>query len=327
MPPRLVAGEFVSTLRPHRPENMDGKVVRGEDGVPRVIVSVTLNVNVPAGSLPALAMYAEWQANTWQPDLDLDWSYSANGEDEGVDEPVASFTEATRLALHAIENVAQWFHQIEIVPCACDAAGRRCTHAIHRRAGLSLARAILSIVLMKLAESSWFPLPLLTREALLAALIARNAAIEGNTETVNDFSRTWLGLEHPERWREAVEMALLGGWVGQLGTGIADDSVVTDLLRRHCHSEHEQLQPLWERRIRGKRVALLSCPIGDGLALADVLTDPRSPEKALLDGQFSDDRIDSVLRQLQAQEEDLALQQRGTGRASGYCMVRQSGRV
>ncbi|MCX4411261.1 hypothetical protein OG840_59755 [Streptomyces sp. NBC_01764] len=111
------------------------------------------------------------------------------------------------------------------------------------------------------------------RVALCAALTARNAAIEGDAETVDAFSRTWLGLSHPAAWRKAVEAALLGDWVEALGRGLATDDYVQALLDRHTRSEHRALQPLWERRVLGKRTALLGQPLSPGLSVQDLLTE------------------------------------------------------
>ncbi|MEU3620745.1 hypothetical protein ABZ725_52230 [Streptomyces sp. NPDC006872] len=304
MYPRLIAGDFVSVLRPHRPKNMDGKVVRGTDGVPRLVVSAQIQVSVPAASLADLVMYTEWQARTWH-DGQLDWLESTGGAEEAYGEQVASVADTIRLALRGIGSITQWRHRIDTLPCSCARLRRWCPHRFSREASRNLTHALLSYILLELGSAC--PLPVLSREVLLAALIARNAAIEGDAETVDAFSRTWLGLTRPAQWRKAVEMALLGDCVDQLGIGMTDDLVVAELLRRHSNSEHRQLQPLWERRVHGKNVALLSYPVDDGLSLADVLADPRLLEDTVLKDKFTDSRIDSVLRRLHEAEEDLAL--------------------
>lgn len=168
------------------------------------------------------------------------------------------------------------------------------------------ATALVGFALLKVAEAARRCPGQSTRRAFLAALAARNAAIEGDGAAVDDFARTWLGLDHPERWRPAVEMALLGHWVDALGGGTADDPAVVALLRGHTDVEHRQLQPLWERRTRGKRVTLLSCPVGDGLTLADVVADRRSPEALVVDGEFRDGRVATVLGQLAAPAREVA---------------------
>ncbi|MET9608455.1 hypothetical protein ABZZ17_25960 [Streptomyces sp. NPDC006512] len=144
------------------------------------------------------------------------------------------------------------------------------------------------------------------RSALAAALTARNAAIEGDPLTVDAFSGAWLRLHRPADWREAVEMALLGEWVHVLGDGTADSPALLGLLRRHVATEHVHLRPLWERKSRGRRTALLSTPVGEGLVLADLLVAPGLPEELALADEFGDPRIAPVLRRLREPEERLA---------------------
>jgi hypothetical protein len=143
-------------------------------------------------------------------------------------------------------------------------------------------------------------------QAVSAALVARNAAIEGDADTVDDFSRTWLGLSHPARWREAVEMALLGDWVNTLGKKTTDRNI-HDLLRRHAHAEHRSLQPLWERRVRGKRTALLGQPLGEaGWTVEDLLVERRTPESEVLAAELGDGRLVTVLGKLTPDEQAAA---------------------
>ncbi|MES4891010.1 hypothetical protein [Streptomyces sp. NPDC096012] len=78
-----------------------------------------------------------------------------------------------------------------------------------------------------------------TREAVMAALVARNACIEGDTAAVDEFSRAWLHLGRPQAWRAAVEMALLGDWVEALGRHLSGDAEIMELLHRHTQREHD----------------------------------------------------------------------------------------
>ncbi|MFE1765711.1 hypothetical protein ACFW81_16045 [Streptomyces angustmyceticus] len=172
---------------------------------------------------------------------------------------------------------------------------------------------VLKQICFKLSESLLLlvdvvPWHLTGTERLLLqdALIARNAAIEGEHATVDAFSRTWLGLEQPGRWRTAVEMALLGDWVDALQDGAADDLALRALLRQEADVAHRQLLPLWERRTRGRRVTLLSQPVAEDRTLADVVPDRCSPEALLLDDEFQDQRVAAVLGQLAAPEEAVA---------------------
>ncbi|MGW2818254.1 hypothetical protein [Streptomyces sp. NPDC001415] len=144
------------------------------------------------------------------------------------------------------------------------------------------------------------------REALVAALAARCAVIDGDTGAVDMFSRNWLGLSRPELWREAVEMALLGDWVQVLGRGCADNPFILDLLRRHTDAEHRALLPLWERRVRGKRTALLSQPVGTAWTVEDLLVEHRTPESEVLAAELADSRLGAVLRSLEPDEASTA---------------------
>lgn len=143
------------------------------------------------------------------------------------------------------------------------------------------------------------------RDAVVAALVARNAAIEGDVAIVDAFTSSWLGLGRPEMWREAVEAALLGDWVDTLGVCLSKDAEVMDLLKRHAHVEHLHLQPIWERKARGYRLRLLEEPLSEGLVLRDVVTDGRLPEDSVV-GQLEDDRVSAVLRSLTPGERAVA---------------------
>ncbi|MGW0964101.1 hypothetical protein ACWD4K_35040 [Streptomyces gelaticus] len=165
----------------------------------------------------------------------------------------------------------------------------------------------IAMVLIRLAEAVRLMRNLpATREVLTAALVARNAAVEGDTETVDAFSRDWLGLTDPQGWRSAVENALLGEWVHHLGRGVLRDPQLRDLLNQHTRIEHRNLQPLWERRVRGRRVRLLQDLIADGLTLADTVADNRRPEDALLRRELDDSRLAAVFRGLTQQEAEVA---------------------
>ncbi|MEU6354963.1 hypothetical protein ABZ896_37575 [Streptomyces sp. NPDC047072] len=167
------------------------------------------------------------------------------------------------------------------------------------------------LMLARACGSRRISLAPLTREALLAALTARNAAIEGDREAVDEFSRVWLGVNRPERWREAVEMALLGEWVEHLGRGVFRDAAVVDLLKRHTQIEHRHLQPLWERKVLGRRTVLLSRPVGDDLTVRDLLVEWRTPETEVLSTEH-ESRVAAVLRGLTPDEAGVAVRWAGT---------------
>ncbi|MFG2724042.1 hypothetical protein [Streptomyces canus] len=160
---------------------------------------------------------------------------------------------------------------------------------------------LISEALLMLARACGPRFTPITREALLAALTARNATIEGDHGAVDEFSRIWLGITDPKRWRDAVEMALLGDWVDKLGRGVLGDPAVVDLLRHHAQIEHRHLQPLWERKVNGRRVSLLGQPVGADLTLQDFLLERRTPEAEVLYGEH-ESRVAAVLRRLTPNE-------------------------
>ncbi|MFJ8969991.1 hypothetical protein ACIRJ3_37695 [Streptomyces anulatus] len=162
-------------------------------------------------------------------------------------------------------------------------------------------------VLRTLAEQLSGPQTFTTREAVMAALVARNACIEGDTAAVDEFSRTWLHLGHPQAWREAVEMALLGDWVGALGRHLRRDAEIMELLHRHTQREHRSLQPLWERKSGGRTVRLLEAPVASGVSLRDVIADGGRPEDGLLRGEMEDPRVLAVLADLAPSEKAVAM--------------------
>ncbi|WP_405600360.1 hypothetical protein OG741_21800 [Streptomyces sp. NBC_01410] len=163
--------------------------------------------------------------------------------------------------------------------------------------------------LLLMLARCWRTLPSVpVRAAILAALSARNAAIDGDVDQVDAFARTWLGLRNPEAWREAVEMALLGDWVEVLRQGAASDMVLAQILRHQMAIEHRHLQPLWERRVRGKRILLLSQEVGASLSLEDLLVDRQTPETQAFRTGLGDTRIAAVLHGLHGDETVVARQ-------------------
>ncbi|MFJ4781255.1 hypothetical protein [Streptomyces sp. NPDC088762] len=176
--------------------------------------------------------------------------------------------------------------------------------AICQRAWATPFAGILLDLEAKLRQCTPWP----DRSALHQALSARNAAIEGDSEGVDLFSGSWLKLDRPAAWRPAVEMALLGDWVGALGNGTAHTPALVDRLRRDARTEHRHLQPLWERKAGGTRTVLLSTPVGDGLVVGDLLATSATPEDTVLSHEFTDLRIPAVLRRLRPPEERVALQ-------------------
>ncbi|WP_052758111.1 hypothetical protein [Streptomyces yangpuensis] len=314
MYPRLLTGDFTSALRaasPPRPK--DGDITVGEDGVRRIVLIVTISVPLPAPSLEGLALYTEAQAKSWEVGRPLhpwvDAKYDSDAEQDSSSQPA----DVSDLALRVIANIARWRAMLESHVCQPSAGRHRCR--CPKRDALSMINSFIASALLEVASSVCIPVPLVTRDALIAALVARNAAIEGDTDGVDAFSRDWLGFSHPERWRDAVEIALLGDWVDQLGAGTAHDPVITRLLQGHSKREHKQLQPLWERRTRGRRTALLSQPLSQTTTVADLLTEYRTPESEALWAELSDHRVTAVLRALSSEEGAVARRWAESGEA------------
>lgn len=145
---------------------------------------------------------------------------------------------------------------------------------------------------------------LASQYALFAALDSRQAAIEGCNHAVDRFSRHWLGIRKVREWREAVSTALMGDWVNALGDGVGDAAVVRSI-QRESHTVHRQLQPLWERKVRGNGVNLLDKPVGEGLTLGDLVTDGQQPEDEALRDEIDDPRLLAVLAALDPVEREV----------------------
>jgi hypothetical protein len=77
------------------------------------------------------------------------------------------------------------------------------------------------------------------------------------------------------------------------------------VLKRHARAEHQALQPLWERRTRGRRTVLLSHPVSTNLTVQDLPAEDRTPASEVL-GELTDSRLLAMLRGLEADENTLA---------------------
>jgi hypothetical protein len=230
-----------------------------------------------------------------------------------LDAPAGPEALAVRM-IQRIQEASNWLRTQNAVlrsMCPdCRHDGQRCPRSTGSvRDDTDLAHSsvhFLAEMLLILAGSCGPTIAPVTREALAAALVARNDAIEGRHTAVDEFSRTWLGISRPERWREAVEMALLGDWVDRLGRGTLDDPALLELLRRHTHIEHRHMRPLWERKTRGRRTALLGEPVGPALTVQDLLVEHRTPETEVLHAELDDSRLLAVLRALDTTEDATA---------------------
>lgn len=235
-------------------------------------------------------------------------SFEAEFESDGP--KVVWREELASLTLHMIEKVRGYIRDLRAIAEGIrpggDETGPLPVEELERTLLGPLARGLIAIMLLKLNKLLCRPFLVRPVEAQAAALIARNTAIEGDSDTVDAFSSNVLRLKHPVRWREAVEMALLGDWVALLGTGTATRPYVHDLLRRHADVQHRYLQPVWEGRIKGERTVLLGQPVDETRTIADLLVDYRTPEQDLL-SKVRDIRVSTVLKHLSPAEQAMAL--------------------
>ncbi|WP_412075295.1 hypothetical protein ACLF6K_04850 [Streptomyces xanthophaeus] len=144
--------------------------------------------------------------------------------------------------------------------------------------------------------------------ALLWTLHARIGAIRGDTPEVDAFAHWCLGITKTDpEWREAVSMALMQDCFHDYLDG---RTTVVDLLRtlkREAATFHQQQQPLWERKVRGRRLQLLDTRVASGLTLGDLISDKRLSEPDFLATELTDQRIVTVLRDLRPDETAVAL--------------------
>ncbi|MEU8718569.1 hypothetical protein [Streptomyces sp. NPDC048663] len=150
------------------------------------------------------------------------------------------------------------------------------------------------------------------REALMAtpvigALEAQHAAVHGFDEGVDYFAKA-IGIPAAQTagWREAVSNALLGDWTHLITRG-GDPFFIPRHLKREARRAHEQHQPLWERKVNGRRVSPLEAPIAEGLTLRDLVSDCGDAEAALPVSPEDDPRLSRVLGALDPGEREVAL--------------------
>ncbi|MGW3077838.1 hypothetical protein [Kitasatospora sp. NPDC001132] len=159
-----------------------------------------------------------------------------------------------------------------------------------------------------------------TKEMLLAALAARWAAIVGDYATVDNFTRNVLGHADAQQCRDAVINGLLDDWVDWLGSCLTDPELLR-ILRSYTAAERRRWTEIWEHRpggfqwrapdgtvrtCKGKRVWLLETPNRDGVTVWDVYPDKPAAGALALDHDFTDPRVDAVLRGLDPTEAAVA---------------------
>ncbi|WP_328675006.1 hypothetical protein [Streptomyces sp. NBC_00343] len=78
-------------------------------------------------------------------------------------------------------------------------------------------------------------------------------------------------------------------------------------VKREAERAHRQQQPLWERKVNGRRVSLLEAPIGDGLTLRDLVSEQEGSDAVVVDRSADDPRLEAVLGALEPDERDVVL--------------------
>ncbi|MER7047322.1 hypothetical protein [Streptomyces jumonjinensis] len=143
---------------------------------------------------------------------------------------------------------------------------------------------------------------------VLSALEGLEAAVRGQNDVIDHVAHNTLGIPSGKAasWREAVSTALLGDWVPILNEANAD-LLVPKYLRQEVARVHRDLQPLWERKVRGRRVEMLGKPVTEGLTLQDVAADGSEPDQGILRVTIDNPRILEVLGALDPDEREVAL--------------------
>ncbi|OEJ36358.1 hypothetical protein [Streptomyces agglomeratus] len=139
------------------------------------------------------------------------------------------------------------------------------------------------------------------------ALAAREAAVAGNGLAVEAFMTDVLGLWRGARWQEPVSTALLGDWVGSLHTDGLVDPGALDHLKADTRKVHQQLTPLWERKINGRRLWCLESALAGNLTAYDILVGGPDPYETLAGTLPDDPRVAAVLNRLTAAERAVAM--------------------
>ncbi|WP_143232593.1 sigma factor-like helix-turn-helix DNA-binding protein [Actinoplanes regularis] len=101
------------------------------------------------------------------------------------------------------------------------------------------------------------------RLTLAAAMLARGAVLDGDTDTVAWFLKRWLGLSPQASRIDGASAALLeGGWVRRrLDHDFSEIVATVSSLRLEINHQHRAHRPVWETQLKGFSVSLLSEPV------------------------------------------------------------------
>ncbi|MGW6862126.1 hypothetical protein [Streptomyces xanthophaeus] len=144
----------------------------------------------------------------------------------------------------------------------------------------------------------------------VAALSARQAVLLGDTDAVDMFTCRYLReLTHPQRaarWREAVKAALLEPeWSQPLEIGHSIGPTIRDIIIKLARTMHLQQTPLFNRKVRGRRLLSLDAPLGNSLTFYDLAPAATSADEQTLAFELSDPDLTSLLRSLNPDEREI----------------------
>ncbi|MFJ3513187.1 hypothetical protein [Streptomyces luteogriseus] len=143
---------------------------------------------------------------------------------------------------------------------------------------------------------------------LVSALEGQQAAVHGDNQVLDKVARSLLGIRNPRAgyWREAASTALMSDWVPLIHEENAS-LLVPQHLKRETDTVNKRLQPLWERKVNGRRVDLLDSPTAEGLTVGDLAASTAEPDQEYLRTSIDEPRVRSVLAALDPDEREVAL--------------------
>ncbi|MEU6741363.1 hypothetical protein [Streptosporangium sandarakinum] len=145
--------------------------------------------------------------------------------------------------------------------------------------------------------------------AVYYALQARDWALgrDCGCSGSESFPSKQLVLPRGPQWDQAVHTALLGDWADPLTNGGRIDPSVLSRIKSDAQTIHRQLVPIWRRRVRRSRVLLLETQLGDNLTLHDLVAGELRMDDLVFEAAFDDERINTVLAQLDPAERRVAM--------------------
>ncbi|MER5914990.1 hypothetical protein ABT124_32135 [Streptomyces sp. NPDC001982] len=139
---------------------------------------------------------------------------------------------------------------------------------------------------------------------VIQALGAREAALAGDGSTIHSFRSEVLGMW--SGWNEPVSTALLGNWADPLYDQGRLTPDALSKLKSEASVINRQLTPVWRHKVNQARLLLLDTPLGDGLALYDLVPGQAAPGTEVEAG-FDDPRLTEILEALSPAERAVTL--------------------